>query len=86
LDLALQCVKEEAGSRPTMSEIVKEIEEIMQTGGFKNNSNLGFREKNNPTRRYSVDVSSTSSSSRVDISSSDFKYSGVFPLQGKLNI
>jgi hypothetical protein len=53
----LQCVKEEAGSRPTMSEIVKEIEEIMQIGGFKNNSNLGFREKINPTRRYSVDVS-----------------------------
>jgi Protein tyrosine and serine/threonine kinase len=85
LDLALQCVEEEAGNRPTMSEIAKEIEQIMQSGGFKINSNLGFREKFNPGRRHSMDVSSTASSSRVNISSSDFKYSGGFPLQHNLN-
>ncbi|KAF3326990.1 putative leucine-rich repeat receptor-like protein kinase [Carex littledalei] len=81
LDLALRCVKEEDGNRPTMSEIAKEIEDIMQTGGFKINSNLGFREKFNPAQRYSMDVSSSSSSRRVNISSSDFKYSGGFPSQ-----
>ncbi|KAF3338338.1 leucine-rich repeat receptor-like protein kinase [Carex littledalei] len=86
LDLALQCVKEEACNRPTMSEIAKEIEDIMQTGGFKINSNLGFREKFNPAQRNSMDVSSSSSSrSRVNISSSDFKYSGGFPSQVNLN-
>ncbi|XP_078152060.1 leucine-rich repeat receptor protein kinase HPCA1-like [Carex rostrata] len=85
VDLALQCVKEEACNRPTMSEIAKEIEDIMQIGGFKINSNLGFREKYNPAQRYSMDVSSSSSSSRVNISSSDFKYSGGFPSQVNLN-
>jgi serine/threonine protein kinase len=79
LDLALDCVKVEADNRPTMSEIAKEIEEIMQIGGFKISSSVGFREKFNSARRYSMDVSSTASSSRLTISSSDFKYSGGFP-------
>jgi hypothetical protein len=81
MDLALQCVEEEASMRPTMSDIVKEIEDIMQYAGFKINSGLSVWNKNNPVQRYSMDVSS-SSGSRGNINSSDFKYSGGFPSLG----
>ncbi|KAJ4787349.1 Leucine-rich repeat protein kinase family protein [Rhynchospora pubera] len=84
VDLALQCVEEEASNRPTMSEIVKEIDGIMHNGGINIvNSGSGSWEKINPAQYYSMDVSS--SSSQQNINSSDFKYSGGFPLHWKLN-
>ncbi|XP_078152063.1 leucine-rich repeat receptor protein kinase HPCA1-like isoform X2 [Carex rostrata] len=84
MDLALQCVEEEASMRPMMTDIVKEIEDIMQYAGFKINSGLSIWDKNNPVQRYSMDVSS-SSGSQGNINSSDFKYSGGFPSSWKLN-
>ncbi|KAI4324569.1 hypothetical protein MLD38_030047 [Melastoma candidum] len=38
LDLALQCVEESAADRPTMSEVVKAIETILQNDGIRTNS------------------------------------------------
>jgi Protein tyrosine and serine/threonine kinase len=74
LELALQCLDDEGSIRPTMNEIAKEIEDIMRNGGFKSSSGFSIWEKNNPPRQYSMDISS--SSSRGNINSSDFKYSG----------
>ncbi|CAN0927774.1 Leucine-rich repeat receptor protein kinase HPCA1 [Linum grandiflorum] len=38
LDLAMQCVEESAGDRPTMSQVVKTIEAILQEEGVNGNS------------------------------------------------
>ncbi|KAF2288022.1 hypothetical protein GH714_003943 [Hevea brasiliensis] len=38
VDLAMQCVEESAAERPTMSEVVKEIETILQNDGMNTNS------------------------------------------------
>ncbi|TQE06484.1 hypothetical protein C1H46_007983 [Malus baccata] len=38
LELAMQCVEESAADRPTMSEVVKAIETILQNGGMNTNS------------------------------------------------
>ncbi|XP_021829005.1 probable leucine-rich repeat receptor-like protein kinase At5g49770 [Prunus avium] len=40
LELALQCVEESAADRPTMSELVKAIETILQNDGMNTNSTL----------------------------------------------
>ncbi|KAJ4780429.1 Leucine-rich repeat protein kinase family protein [Rhynchospora pubera] len=80
LALALQCVEEESSKRPMMNEIAKEIEDIMRIAGFKINSGLGFQKRFHPAQFYSMDAS-TSSSSRGNINSSDFRYSGGFPSQ-----
>lgn len=40
LDLALSCVEESASDRPTMSEVVKAIENILQDDGANTNSSL----------------------------------------------
>jgi Protein kinase domain len=86
LDLALQCVEEETSHRPTMNEVAKEIEDIMKSAGFRMSSELSSWEKNDPPQQYSMDVtSSSSSSSRGNTNSSDFKYSGGFPPEWKLN-
>lgn len=38
LELAIQCVEDSAGDRPTMSEVVKAIETILQNDGINTNS------------------------------------------------
>ncbi|KAJ9179738.1 hypothetical protein P3X46_008072 [Hevea brasiliensis] len=38
VDLAMQCVEESAAERPTMSEVVKEVETILQNDGMNTNS------------------------------------------------
>ena len=38
LELAMQCVEESAGDRPTMSDVVKEIEILLQNDGMNTNS------------------------------------------------
>ncbi|KAI8559605.1 hypothetical protein RHMOL_Rhmol04G0186500 [Rhododendron molle] len=38
VDLAMQCVEESAGDRPTMSEVVKTLETILQNDGLTTNS------------------------------------------------
>ncbi|KAF9690351.1 hypothetical protein SADUNF_Sadunf01G0186600 [Salix dunnii] len=37
LDLAIRCVEELSAGRPTMNEVVKELENIQQLAGFDNN-------------------------------------------------
>ncbi|KAJ3676634.1 hypothetical protein LUZ60_004046 [Juncus effusus] len=79
VDIALKCVEDASNDRPTMNEIVKEIEAILQAGGFKMNSGLSSWVNTNAAfKRYSFDGSS-SSTTRNNITSNDFKYSGGFP-------
>ncbi|KAL7237835.1 hypothetical protein ACSBR2_004025 [Camellia fascicularis] len=40
VDLAMRCVKQEGATRPTMGEVVKEIENIMQIASWNPNANL----------------------------------------------
>ena len=72
VDLALRCVKENGVDRPTMAEVVKEIENIMELAGL------------NPTAE-SATTSESYEEARGDkvrhpYHSEDFNYSGVFPL------
>ena len=68
VDLAMMCVEEEGANRPTMSEVVKEIETIMQLAGLNPNaesaSSSASYEKSSPKHPYSNEA---------------FDYSGGFP-------
>ncbi|XP_004301588.1 PREDICTED: probable leucine-rich repeat receptor-like protein kinase At5g49770-like [Fragaria vesca subsp. vesca] len=71
VDLAMACVQEEGVNRPTMSEVVKEIEYIMQLAGL------------NPNAESASTSSSYEDPARVRHPYSNieaaFDYSGVFP-------
>ncbi|KAI4296839.1 hypothetical protein L6164_036759 [Bauhinia variegata] len=68
VDLALSCVKEYAAERPSMAEIVKEIENIMELAGL------------NPTSESATTTETFEDASlRHPYGNEDFKYSGVFP-------
>ncbi|XP_072985299.1 leucine-rich repeat receptor protein kinase HPCA1-like isoform X1 [Typha latifolia] len=80
LELALQCVEFSAASRPTMSEVVKEIEMILQNNGVKSGSTTASSSAReliglNAAARYSYDDSSPLTRG---INSSAFDYSGDF--------
>ncbi|XP_020085967.1 probable leucine-rich repeat receptor-like protein kinase At5g49770 [Ananas comosus] len=81
VDLALQCVEESAENRPTMSDVVKEIEAILRNNGMKTTSTS---ESSSPAdftsskARYPYD----DLYSRSHASSSAFAYSGGFPSRG----
>lgn len=68
VDLAMMCVEQEGANRPTMSEVVKEIETIMQLDGLNPNAESA-----------SSSASYEKSSSKDPYSHEAFDYSGVFP-------
>jgi serine/threonine protein kinase len=68
VDLAMMCVEEEGANRPTMSEVVKEIETIMQLAGLNPNA-----------ESVSSSASYEKSSSKHLYSNEAFEYSGVVP-------
>lgn len=80
VELAMQCVEEAAANRPSMNEVVKEIEVMLQSEGLHPNSN--------PTSASSsaTDFGNTKGSAhpytdqfpKKDESSDSFKYSGGF--------
>lgn len=69
VDLALKCVEESGADRPTMSEVVKEIENIMQAAGLNPNA-----ESASTSESYD-----TGKSSSHPYSGAEFDYSGAFP-------
>nr|XP_011464973.1 PREDICTED: probable leucine-rich repeat receptor-like protein kinase At5g49770 [Fragaria vesca subsp. vesca]XP_011464974.1 PREDICTED: probable leucine-rich repeat receptor-like protein kinase At5g49770 [Fragaria vesca subsp. vesca] len=69
VDLAMTCVEEEGANRPTMSEVVKEIENIMQLAGLNPNA-----ESASTSASYE-DQAST----KHPYSDEAFDYSGGFP-------
>ncbi|XP_030456003.2 leucine-rich repeat receptor protein kinase HPCA1 [Syzygium oleosum] len=87
LDLAMQCVEESAVDRPTMSEVVKAIETVLQNDGIHTNSTSASSSatdfgssKGAPRHPYSNDALP-----KKDVSYSDsFDYSGGYALSAKI--
>ncbi|KAB1204455.1 hypothetical protein CJ030_MR8G028149 [Morella rubra] len=71
-DLAMRCVEEAGADRPTMGEVVKEIEDIMQLAGMNPNA------ESVPTSSSTFDEVSKGSS-HLPYSEDAFGYSGSFP-------
>lgn len=87
LELAMQCVEESAADRPTMSEVVKAIETILQNDGINTNSTSAsssatdFGSAKGPLKHpYNNDALA-----KKDIHDSDaFDYSGGYTLSAKV--
>jgi serine/threonine protein kinase len=72
IDLAIRCVEELAANRPTMNEVVKELENIQQLAGFNGNAEMVSTSKT-----YSE---TTEGSFYHDYNKKAFfEYSGTFP-------
>ncbi|XP_050378051.1 leucine-rich repeat receptor protein kinase HPCA1 [Argentina anserina] len=69
VDLAMTCVEEEGANRPTMGDVVKEIENIMQLAGLNPNA-----ESASTSASYEDQASA-----KHPYSSEAFEYSGGFP-------
>ncbi|KAL8208841.1 hypothetical protein R6Q57_008253 [Mikania cordata] len=50
VDVALRCVQETGNQRPTMSEVVKEIESIMELGGLNPNAESASNSSGYPSK------------------------------------
>lgn len=86
LELAMQCVEESAADRPSMSEVVKTVETILQNDGLNTNStsasssatDFGFT-KTVPKHPYNDSLP------KKDVNDSDaFEYSGGYTLSAKV--
>ncbi|XVF23181.1 hypothetical protein REPUB_Repub13aG0015100 [Reevesia pubescens] len=71
VDLAMSCVEESGGERPTMGEVVKEIENIMLMGGMNPNA-----ESASSSATYE---DATKGASLHPYTDESFSYSGTFP-------
>lgn len=86
LELAMQCVEESAANRPTMSDVVKTIETILQNDGMNTNSTSASSSatefgasKGVPKHPYNDSLP------RKEVSDSDaFDYSGGYALSTKI--
>ncbi|XP_027345046.1 probable leucine-rich repeat receptor-like protein kinase At5g49770 [Abrus precatorius] len=89
LELALQCVEESASDRPTMSEVVKALETILQNDGMNTNSTSAsssatdFGVSKGAMRHPYIDSTFTKKDS-VNDSSNAFDYSGGYTLSTKV--
>lgn len=85
MHLALRCVEEMAADRPTMSEVVKEIESMLQSDGVCTNSDSAssstteFHAKEAAPRHPYID-----SLPAKEVSSNSFEYSGGYSLSAKV--
>lgn len=85
VDLALRCVEESAAERPTMSEVVKEIETMLHADGLHTTSTSASSSatdlvttKGVPRHPYDESLP------KKDISSNAFEYSGGYALSTKV--
>lgn len=86
LELAMQCVEESAADRPTMSEVVKAIETILQNDGMNTNSSTSasssatdFGASRGSLRHPYNDVT------KKDVNDNDaFDYSGGYTFSAKV--
>ncbi|WVZ22298.1 hypothetical protein V8G54_000842 [Vigna mungo] len=90
LELAMQCVEESAADRPTMSEVVKALETILQNDGMNTNSTSAsssatdFGVSKGGMRHPYIDASFTKKDNGNDSSNSAFDYSGGYTLSTKV--
>ena len=85
VELAMKCVEESAADRPTMSEVVKEIETMLRVDGLHANSTSASSSATDfvntkKSQRHPYD----DSLARKDISSNAFEYSGGYTLSTKV--
>lgn len=73
VDLAMRCVKEYAAERPTMAEVVKEIENIMELAGLNPTADSDRKKEESAVVAVSGEVLHHS------YANEGFSYSGVFP-------
>ena len=72
VDLAMSCVEESGANRPAMSDVVKEIENIMQIAGLNPNAESAYASD-------SYEVSKGNSSHPYYNETFEFEYSAAFP-------
>ncbi|XP_054800898.1 LOW QUALITY PROTEIN: leucine-rich repeat receptor protein kinase HPCA1-like [Prosopis cineraria] len=72
VEVAMRCVKEYAAERPSMAEVVKEVENIMELAGLNPTS------ESDPTTE-EIDVDASGGNLRHPYSHEGFSYSGIFP-------
>ncbi|KAK7386799.1 hypothetical protein VNO78_27135 [Psophocarpus tetragonolobus] len=90
LELAMQCVEESAADRPTMSEVVKALETILQNDGMNTNSTSAsssatdFGVGKGGMRHPYIDATLSKKDNVNDSSSSAFDYSGGYTLSTKV--
>ncbi|XP_039049252.1 probable leucine-rich repeat receptor-like protein kinase At5g49770 isoform X2 [Hibiscus syriacus] len=72
VDLAMRCVEESGADRPTMGEVVKEIEDIMQMSGMNPNAESAASSATYEDAAKGTDIHPYSDES--------FTYSGAFPV------
>ncbi|XP_047172557.1 leucine-rich repeat receptor protein kinase HPCA1 [Vigna umbellata] len=90
LELTMQCVEESAADRPTMSEVVKALETILQNDGMNTNSTSAsssatdFGVSKGGMRHPYIDASFTKKDNGNDSSNSAFDYSGGYTLSTKV--
>lgn len=90
LELAMQCVEESAADRPTMSEVVKALETILQNDGMNTNSTSAsssatdFGVTKGGMRHPYIDTTFTKKDNVNDSSSNAFDYSGGYTLSTKV--
>lgn len=86
LELAMQCVEESAADRPTMSEVVKSIEMILQNDGLNTNSTSASSSATEfGIAKGAMRHPYNDSLSRKDVNDSDaFDYSGGYTLPAKV--
>jgi serine/threonine protein kinase len=90
LELTMQCVEELASARPTMSEVVKTLETILQNDGMNTNStsaassanDFGVSKGGAAMRHPYIDNTFTKKDSAIE--SNEFDYSGGYTLSNKV--
>lgn len=89
IELAMQCVEESASDRPTMSEVVKALETILQNDGLNTNSTSAsssatdFGVSKGAAKRHPYIDNSFTKKDSVDESNA-FDYSGGYTLSTKV--
>ncbi|TKY58490.1 leucine-rich repeat receptor protein kinase [Spatholobus suberectus] len=90
LELAMQCVEESAADRPTMSEVVKALETILQNDGMNTNSTSAsssatdFGVSKGGMKHPYIDATFSKKDNVNDSSSNAFDYSGGYTLSTKV--
>uniref|UniRef100_A0A804KKG7 non-specific serine/threonine protein kinase n=1 Tax=Musa acuminata subsp. malaccensis TaxID=214687 RepID=A0A804KKG7_MUSAM len=82
-ELALRCLEESAGDRPTMSDIVKEIEMMLHADDLSTNSHSASSSATDFGTAKGVPHHPYISLSRKDVNSNAFEYSGGYSFSAK---
>ncbi|KAG6472126.1 leucine-rich repeat receptor protein kinase HPCA1-like [Zingiber officinale] len=82
-ELALRCLEELAADRPTMSDIVKEIEMLLHSAGLSTNSQSASSSATDIRNSKGVISQPYISGTRKDVSEDNFDYSGGYSFSAK---